>query len=253
MPVAWLHVARLEPALSDLTPKPRTSPPQSTKHILRDLTQLPSSHIIMEVLRSVLQPITHNLPPSIRSVLLSLLGSTCYKTIVLDIDPRPSPCLNLAVSKSLGIAIIAASAVVKIPQILKLLSSQSAAGVSFLSYVLETASYAASLAYNVRHRNPFSTYGETALIAAQNVVISVLVLRYQGRGAAAAVFVAAVAAAGYALLDENVVSMKALGYAQAGAGVLGVASKVPQILTVWKEGGTGQLSAFAVRHLELFP
>jgi mannose-P-dolichol utilization defect protein 1 len=207
----------------------------------------------MEVLRSVLQPITHNLPPAIRTALLSLLGSTCYKTIVLDIDPRPSPCLNLAVSKSLGVAIITASAVVKIPQILKLLSSQSAAGVSFLSYVLETASYAASLAYNVRHRNPFSTYGETALIAAQNIAISVLVLRYQGRGGAAAVFVAAVAAAGYALLDENVVSMKALGYAQAGAGVLGVASKVPQILTVWKEGSTGQLSAFAVSHLELLP
>lgn len=142
--------------------------------------------------------------------------------------------------------IIAASAVVKVPQILKLLSARSAAGVSFLSYALETASFAASLAYNVRHQNPFSTYGETALIAVQNVVIAVLVLRYQGQGAAAAVFVAAVAAAGYALLDENVVSPRALGYAQMGAGVLGVAAKAPQIWTVWKQGGTGQLSAFAV-------
>lgn len=137
---------------------------------------------------------------------------------------------------------------VKIPQILKLLSSQSAAGVSFLSYALETTSYAASLAYNVRHQNPFSTYGETALIAVQNVVISVLVLRYQGQGAAAAVFVAALAVAGYALLDENVVGLRALGYAQPGAGVLGLAAKAPQIWTVWKQGGTGQLSAFAVRH-----
>jgi len=33
---------------------------------------------------------------------------------------------------------------------------------------------------------------------------------------------------------------------QAGAGVLSVASKLPQILTVYRQGGTGQLSAFAV-------
>lgn len=200
----------------------------------------------MNILRTTLQPITHNLPPPIRTALLSLLGPNCYKTIVLDIDASPSPCLNLAISKSLGVAIIAASAVVKVPQILKLLSSQSAAGVSFLSYALETASYAASLAYNIRHQNPFSTYGETAFIAVQNVVISVLVLRFQGRAAAAAVFVAALAAGGYALLDGNVVGVKALGYAQAGAGLLGVAAKAPQIWTVWKQGGTGQLSAFAV-------
>jgi len=33
---------------------------------------------------------------------------------------------------------------------------------------------------------------------------------------------------------------------QAGAGVLGAASKGPQIWEVWRNGGTGQLSAFAV-------
>jgi mannose-P-dolichol utilization defect protein 1 len=33
---------------------------------------------------------------------------------------------------------------------------------------------------------------------------------------------------------------------QAGAGVIGVASKLPQIFTIWQEGGTGQLSSFAV-------
>lgn len=202
----------------------------------------------MELLRSTLQPLTHNLPPPIRTLLLSLLGPTCYRTLILDIDPTPfpSPCLNLFISKSLGLGIVAASSVVKIPQILKLLSSRSAAGVSFLSYALETASFAASLAYNIRHRNPFSTYGETALIAVQNVVIAVLVLRFQGRDGVAAGFVAALAVGGYALLDERVVDGRALGFVQMGAGVLGVAAKAPQIWTVWRQGGTGQLSAFAV-------
>ena len=200
----------------------------------------------MDLLRSTLQPITHNLPNPIRDLGISLLGSACYRTLIIDIDPSNTACLKLAVSKGLGIGIIATSSIVKVPQILKLLSSQSAEGLSFLSVLLETSSLLISLAYNVRQGFPFSTYGELALIAAQNVVIAVLVLRFGGRSAAAGVFVAGLAAAGYALFDGSVVDMKTLSYLQAGAGALGVASKVPQILTVWQQGGTGQLSAFAV-------
>ena len=137
---------------------------------------------------------------------------------------------------------------VKIPQIVKLVSAQSGAGISFASYLLETVAYLITLAYSARSGFPFSTYGETALIAVQDVVISVLVLRYGGRNAGAAVFVAAVAAAVGAMMGggEQVVGLAALRTLQAGAGVLGAASKVPQIWTCWREGGTGQLSAFAV-------
>lgn len=113
--------------------------------------------------------------------------------------------------------------------------------------MLETGSYLISLAYNVRQGFPLSTYGETALIAAQNVVIAVLVLRYGGRSAGVAGgFVAGLGGVVWGLFDERVVGGRALGWLQAGAGVLGVASKGPQIWTVWREGGTGMLSAFAV-------
>lgn len=200
----------------------------------------------MDLLRSTLQPLTHNLPPPLRNLGLSLLGPTCYQTLILDLDPTSLPCVRLALSKGLGISIIATSSIVKIPQILKLLTSQSAAGISFLSYLLETSSLLISLAYNVRQGFPFSTYGELALIAVQNVVIAVLVLRFAGRGAAAGAFVAGLAAAGYALFDTGLVDAALLNYLQAGAGALGVASKMPQIWTVWQQGGTGQLSAFAV-------
>lgn len=197
-------------------------------------------------LQSLLTPITQNLPAPIRDTGVSLLGHHCYKNLIHDVQITDSSCLKLAISKGLGIGIIGASAVVKIPQLLKLLNSQSAAGISFLAYALETASYLISLAYNARQGFPFSTYGETALIAVQNVAIAVLVLKYSGQSAAAVGFVAALGAAGYALFNAGVVDMKMLGYLQAGAGVLGVASKVPQIATVWRQGGTGQLSAFAV-------
>jgi len=200
----------------------------------------------MDALRSALQPVTHNIPAPIRDIGLSLLGPACYQTLIHDIDLSNPQCIKLAISKGLGIGIIGASSIVKIPQLLKLLNSRSSEGISFLSYLLETASYLISLAYNVRNGFPFSTFGETALIAVQNVAIATLVLQYGGRTAGAAVFVAGLAAAGYALFNRDAVSMKTLSVLQAGAGVLGVASKAPQIWTVWRQGGTGQLSAFAV-------
>ncbi|KAH0562210.1 hypothetical protein GP486_003099, partial [Trichoglossum hirsutum] len=177
----------------------------------------------MDALRSALQPITQNLPTPVSAFLTSLVGPDCYRTLFLDIDPSSTVCLKLLISKVLGIGIIAASSVVKVPQIIKLLSSGSAQGVSFLSYALETASYIISLAYNVRQGFPFSTYGETALIAVQNVVIAVLVLRFSGKAMEAAGFVAALAVLGGTLFREEIVGGGILSILQATTGILAVA------------------------------
>lgn len=200
----------------------------------------------MDSIRSLLQPVTHNLPQPIRNIGESLIGETCYKSLVLDINEADSACIKHAVSKGLGYGIVGASSIVKVPQILKLVNSKSAAGVSFLSYFLETAAYLVSLAYNARSGFPFSTYGETALILIQNVIISLLVLNYSGRKAAAAVFVAGLAGSATALFSPEILSAETLKMLQAGAGAVGVLSKIPQILAIWSEGSTGQLSAFTV-------
>ncbi|ERS99293.1 mannose-P-dolichol utilization defect 1 [Sporothrix schenckii 1099-18] len=205
----------------------------------------------MDSVRSLIQPVTHNLPAPIRDIGVGLLGDTCYKALILDVDETNVDCIKLAVSKGLGVGIVAASAVVKVPQILNLVRSRSAAGVSFLSYLLETTSYLVSLAYNVRNSFPFSTYGETAFILVQNIAITLLVLHYSGRGAVAALLAGVLAVAATALFglaEGTALSIDAtqLGYLQAGAGALGVASKIPQIVAIWQEGGTGQLSAFTV-------
>lgn len=200
----------------------------------------------MDFVRSSLQPITHNLPKPIADLGISILGEQCYKTLLLDIDPSATECVKLGISKALGIGIIGASSIVKVPQILKLVNSKSASGVSFLSYLLETSAYLISLAYNVRQSFPFSTYGETALIMVQNVVITVLVLQYSKKKRAAAFFLIGLVVSAAALFSKGIINMKTLSYLQAGAGVLGVASKLPQITAIWREGGTGQLSAFAV-------
>lgn len=204
--------------------------------------------LVVEPLQPILKPISDALPQPVHDAIISLIGSPCHSALLLDLDVNKDPkCTSLAISKALGLAIVGASAIVKVPQILKLVNSRSSAGVSFMSYAMETASLLITLSYNVRQQFPFSTYGESALIAVQDVVIGVLVLSFAGKPAGAAAFVAVVAASIYALLfDATLVDAHTLSLLQAGAGVLGVASKLPQIFTIYKEGTTGQLSAFAV-------
>ena len=220
----------------------------SNSTFVRANPEIATETTIMDSVRSALQPITQKLPAPIHDLGVSILGDACYKTLILDIDVTATECIKLAISKGLGIGIIAASSIVKVPQIIKLVNSKSAEGVSFLSYFLETASYLISLAYNYRQGFPFSTYGETSFILVQNVVIAVLVLNYTGKKSTAALFVAQLAATAAGLFSDQFVDMEKLSYLQAGAGALSVASKLPQIVAVWQEGGTGQLSAFAVSY-----
>ncbi|OOF97967.1 hypothetical protein ASPCADRAFT_205230 [Aspergillus carbonarius ITEM 5010] len=203
---------------------------------------------IIDPLQPLLRPVVSAVPEPVHDAIVSLIGSSCHNTLVVDLDISKDPaCTSLAISKALGIAIVGASAIVKVPQILKLIGSRSSAGVSFVSYALETASLLITLSYSVRNQFPFSTFGETALIAVQDVVVGVLVLTFADRPTAAAAFIAVVAASVYALLfDQTLVDAQTMALLQAGAGALGVASKAPQIYTIWREGGTGQLSAFAV-------
>ncbi|CAD6500272.1 BgTH12-07452 [Blumeria graminis f. sp. triticale] len=203
----------------------------------------------MDAVRSLLLLITRKIPLPIQNIAISTIGDECYQRLVLDINLESTECLKLVISKALGIGIIGASSIVKVPQILKLVKSRSAAGISFLSYLLETSSYLISLAYNIRNGFPFSTYGETSLILLQNIVISALVLHYSGNSSAAATFISALAFSTAMLLEPSFFDLKLLSYLQVIAGLLGVFGKFPQIWTIWKQGGTGQLSAFAARSL----
>ncbi|KAF3387436.1 Mannose-P-dolichol utilization defect 1 protein [Penicillium rolfsii] len=203
---------------------------------------------VVDPLQPLLKPIVEALPQPVHDAIISLITAPCHAALLLDLSLVEDPaCTSLAISKALGIAIVGASAIVKVPQILKLINSRSSAGVSFVSYALETASLLITLSYSVRNEFPFSTFGESALIAIQDVAIGILVLTFAGRSAAAAAFVAVVAASVYALLfDRTLIDGNTMAYLQTGAGALGVASKLPQIYAIWSEGGTGQLSAFAV-------
>lgn len=202
---------------------------------------------LIDPLRPYLAPITSNLPTPVNTFLLDLLGAPCHSALLLDVDIASHPeCTTLLLSKVMGIAIITTASIVKVPQILKIITSESARGLSLSSLSLETAAFAITLAYNVRKEFPFSTYGETVFILLQNIVLGYLIVRFSQNYQFASAFPVATFAVIVSLFSADIVPDSLLATLQAFAGFLSSASKVPQILAVHQQGGTGQLSAFAV-------
>jgi mannose-P-dolichol utilization defect 1 len=201
---------------------------------------------VLTPLRPFLKQITQNLPAPVRDAAISQLGAKCYRILILEVGPEPE-CLNLALSKVLGLSIIAMSGIVKLPQLIKILDSRSGAGLSFTALALETISFVVTSAYNLRSGNPFSTYGEAALIGAQNVAIGTAMLGFDGKAAFGGIWIGFITTLGILLgREDRGLTFDLVQKAMAGASALGVLSKVPQIWQNYQQGGTGQLSAFAV-------
>ena len=108
------------------------------------------------------------LPGPLDALARTLLGAQCYTVLLVDSDVWHGGCVRLAVSKGLGVGIIVFGSIIKVPQIMNIVRARSAQGISLAMYVLEVLAYTISLAYAVRGRLPFSTYGENASLTLQS-------------------------------------------------------------------------------------
>ncbi|ORZ01174.1 hypothetical protein BCR43DRAFT_486488 [Syncephalastrum racemosum] len=186
------------------------------------------------------------LPPLLKEPLVALVGQKCYTSLVEDLNVTDVPCLKYSLSKGLGFGIVLGGSIVKIPQIITILTHHSAQGLSLASNVLETLSCIITTAYNLRQGNPFSTWGETCFLTIQNTIITLMILFYARQynktlGALAGFLVAL-----YALTTGELTPSWAMSGLYAATIPLSLASKVPQIYTNFSNGSTGQLSVFAV-------
>ncbi|KAI9207936.1 putative monosaccharide-P-dolichol utilization protein [Polychytrium aggregatum] len=179
------------------------------------------------------------------TALTPLVGEACAASI-LKLDLAQTKCFKILLSKVLGIGIVAGGAIVKIPQLLKIVNAGNAKGVSFTSYLLETLAMAIGLSYNFREGNPFSTYGESAFIAVSNFFILILILTYSKQFGGLGLFVLGSAALTYSLYEQSVITNEILKTLQWGTIFITVASKLPQVISNFAAGSTGQLSAVTV-------
>lgn len=177
-----------------------------------------------------------------------ILGKKCTHSLLKLWDFGDKQCVERLLSKGLSYGIIAGSALVKLPQIFQIALARSGKGVSPVAYWMETLAFSIFCAYNYRSGNPFSTYGEGALISVQNVLILWMLACYSsGRSlfgllTKTAVFGGLV----YSLLNPAVVSNQTLIWLQGFTILLSIGSKVPQIFANWRAKSIGQLSRLTV-------
>ena len=76
-------------------------------------------------------------------------GQKCYVSIVEHLNFADAPCLKLAVSKGLGIGLVVGGSIMKLPQLLLITSSRSAAGLSLPAYIFEALSIGITAVYSL--------------------------------------------------------------------------------------------------------
>ncbi|PPQ93177.1 hypothetical protein CVT25_002837 [Psilocybe cyanescens] len=196
--------------------------------------------------------ITQNLPWFIKDLGISIIGKECYTSLVENLHVGDVKCLKYSLSKGLGIGIVVGGSVMKVPQVLLIVNARSARGLSLPAYVLETLSYAITLAYSFRHQFPFSTYGENLFLTLQNTLITLLIIHYaparsltRSRSKPQKLAFASLATLG-ALLTLYTLPTPTLSLLQLTTLPLSLFSKLPQIRQNYRAQSTGQLSAVAV-------
>jgi len=202
----------------------------------------------------VMTAITRNLPWFVKDLGVSIVGQKCYASIVEDLNLSDVECLKYSLSKGLGVGIVVGGSIMKLPQLLLILSARSARGISLSAYTLETFCYLVTCAYSYRNGFPFSTYGENIFLGLQNIAITLLIIYFPSstlrRSASSSnnlPKVAGAAIASVALIGALVnLPKETISLLQMATLPLGLFSKLPQIAQNHRAKSTGQLSTFAV-------
>lgn len=155
----------------------------------------------------------------------------------------PAPeVIKALVSMLLGYAMIAGSCFVKVPQIVNVLKSRSAEGLSALSFELETVTFIVSAGYGYLKELPFSAYGESVILCVQNFFLLALIYILSQASMVRAAFVSGLLASFIGSILLGHVSFELMSVLFNFIIVIMLGARLPQIYKNWKEGGTGQLS-----------
>lgn len=92
----------------------------------------------------------------------------CFDTFLMNFDFSKTdliaPCIEYSALKAVSFAIIAGSFVFKIPQVMKIVKSQSVEGISAMSYYTENMTFINTSSYSMQLGLSFMVYGESIVI-----------------------------------------------------------------------------------------
>ncbi|GAB5353172.1 hypothetical protein AAMO2058_000014900 [Amorphochlora amoebiformis] len=197
---------------------------------------------------------------AIRGFAASLITEHCAKTLLDDFNVTDIECLKITASKAVGIAIVAGSAVMKVPQIINILPGDTE-GLSLPRFVIETMTFSTLVCYNSLMDYPFSTWGENLFLLLQNYVIVALILIYRKQIGITSITLTFLYFVAVWLMISGTLESMSLQQIQLGdvsipltgpgsvqslvtfhTLILAPFSRILQIYKSWSEGTTGQLS-----------
>ncbi|KAK2826371.1 hypothetical protein Q5P01_020585 [Channa striata] len=129
--------------------------------------------------------------------------------------------------------------VLKFPQIFALMRAKSTAGVSLSSLLLELIGFIVFVTYQMYYEYPPPTYLEYPILIAQDVILLLLILQYNGSLRQSIIY-ALVLAGGWRLLT---VEKWIIDLAMSLCTFISAASKFAQLRCLWKSKDAGQVSA----------
>ena len=99
------------------------------------------------------------------------------ETVTRGVFPSPE-CLKFGISKGLSLGIVAGAVLVKVPQIMKIVSNKSVKGLQVNMFRSEVLSGTVAIAYFARSGIAVAAYAELFFILMQNLVILGLIAGY---------------------------------------------------------------------------
>lgn len=197
----------------------------------------------------------------LRTGALLLMSEECYDNYFVDFNffhgkytiistpPISSSPLSLAVacfkallSKGLGIGIIAGSILVKVPQIVKIISNKSGEGINVYSVLFDLLAITCHVSYSFVNGFPFSAWGDGTFLMIQTAIIAALVFHFSGATAKAILFLIVYSGICFVAMG-GLTPLEVLWSAQAFNVPIIFVGKMIQAVTNYRQKSTGQLSA----------
>eukprot|EP01023_Acetabularia_acetabulum_P028924 TRINITY_DN2732_c0_g1_i1.p1 TRINITY_DN2732_c0_g1~~TRINITY_DN2732_c0_g1_i1.p1 ORF type:complete len:249 (+),score=25.87 TRINITY_DN2732_c0_g1_i1:882-1628(+) len=175
--------------------------------------------------------------------ILSLV-QVCLSSILEGKIP-PMDIFTLLLSKGLGYAILVGATIVKIPQIVAIVGSGSAEGLTAISFELELIGMSISASYGYLKSLPINTYGEAVALWIQSLFLLIMVYYYNQTSFFRRTLVFGVVIAFAIAVIQGSISVPIIDQLMSGTILIFVAARIPQILSNFRNGGTGQLSSLS--------
>ncbi|KAF5835918.1 hypothetical protein DUNSADRAFT_6675, partial [Dunaliella salina] len=149
---------------------------------------------------------------------------------------------HACLSQALGYGVLAGACITKLPQIVNVLKSGSAEGLSPLSFELETGGLLVHASYGYVNELPFSAYGEAFILFIQSLYLLLLIYRLARIPSIRPAFSMGLMAAYIAAVYSGRVDSAQVGYLFNANNFVFMAARLPQIHSNWRTKNTGQLS-----------